>query len=228
MTKNTRVALPDYLDETARLLGQPPEIDRLESFDLIDIDQLRIEFMRVSPSYAFMTSLGGTSGGQARKFKKLFEAAEPTYALDKEKFNDRLNALKAAFKEYGSINVPVPDWYKFRGRYIFDNWSNRRDVAFLGVSNSSETKNLSDPSVLNEAAEYINQIAQDASLPKTLLLAVPLDLPKAIALRHVKVLIDAHYDWILKLPPQHYRQKKKLAGVRERPDALARKLKVLI
>lgn len=228
MSKNLRFALSDYMEEAAGSLGKPHEFNTLESFDQIDMDQLRMEFMRVSPSYAFVSRLTGTSAAQVKKFKQLFQPDQTVLTVDNEKLKERLNALKRTFSEYGSIDMPVLDWYERRGRYIFDSWLTRRDVKFLGISNSTETQNLSDPVVLGEAIEYINEIAKDSTLPKTLVLAVPLDLPKAIALRHVRVLIEAHYDWVLKLPPQKYRQKKKLAGVRERPDALIRKLKVLI
>jgi hypothetical protein len=140
----------------------------------------------------------------------------------------RFKGIETVYKEYGDINTSIFDWYRNIGRHIFDNWENRRDVQFLGVLNGVDEKDQSNLKIKKRTQQYIEMISGDGERPKTMLLAIPFDLPKSIALKHVQTLIDAHYDWILEIEDIEYRKKKPLASKRERPDALIRKLKVLI
>ena len=130
--------------------------------------------------------------------------------------------------EYGDIHRRYFDWYADRGRHIFDNWTNREDVKFLGVSNHPGISNLSDPKVMSEARQYIEMIANNQTWPKTLLMAIPTSLPKKLAIEHATLLIQLHYDMIVKVQGAEYRKRKTLAAKRERPDALVKKLKLLI
>ena len=234
MNKINRISLTDYISAPEDWLGKQPEFYALKDFDALDMDYLRVEFMRISPSYALICDEAAAKASKLAQFRAIFSASNVVEVrgvkgqLPSEFIKSHYKAVQEAFKEYEDINTSIFDWYRNIGRYIFDNWTNRRDVKFLGITNCPESKNLSNPNIRQEAIQYINEIALDEACPKTLLLTVPFDLPKAIALKHVQTLIEAHYDWVLNVMDTEYRQKKPLASKRERPDALVRKLKVLI
>lgn len=220
-------SLADYLGDAEGAPSSAPEFYDLDSFNAIDMDYLRIEFMRISPSYAFVSSASGTAASKLKQFKQGFEGNTGLSMLEDD-LKVRYTAVQKAFKDYGNIDGDIVDWYRKQGRNVFDNWTNRRDVKFLGITNYKEGRNLSDPVVMEQIFQYIKEIASDSALRKTMLLAVPFDLPKAIAMKHLTTLMDAYYDWVFKIDDAKYRQRKQLAGLRERPDALVRKLKVLI
>lgn len=229
MKKSFRSSLAAYLNDPEELAGSPPVFRSLESFEEIGMDQLRVDFMRVSPSYACVERATGKSTSKFKLFCQQFDERDSkAFGQDQvDALKVRLKAIEKATKEYGCINMPIFDWYMERGRNIFDNWANRRDVKLLGITHYPEGRDLSDQVVLNETFEFIKSIALSQEWPKTMLLAIPFDLPKKIARQHVLTLLDAYYDWVLKIDDIEYRQRKKLAAQRERPDALVRKLKVM-
>jgi hypothetical protein len=230
MPKQFRTSLAAYMNDPDGLVGSAPAFLDLDSFDEIDMDQLRVEFMRMSPSYACVDRATGTSAKNLKQLRQLFsqEDAKTPRKETVDSLKTRFDAIRRAHEEYGCINMPILDWYKERGRYVFDNWANRRDVKFLGITHHSDGLDLSDPMVMDQAVEFLKSIASADDWPKTMLLAVPFDLPKRVAQRHVMTLLDAYYDLVLKIDDVEYRQRKKLATQRERPDALVRKLRAML
>ena len=87
---------------------------------------------------------------------------------------------------------------------------------------------MSDPVELGKALKFISSIANDKDWPQTMVISVPFDVPKSMALKNIRILLTAYYDWVLKIKDVQYRTRKVLAGKRERPDALIRKLKAMI
>lgn len=222
------ISLADYLEDEVVPQSKAPEFYTLDSFDAIGMDQLRVEFMRISPSYAYVSGASGSQSSKIKKFQQCFASDSGEVGQSVSELRQRLSAIQKTHSEYGSIDKPVIDWYRAKGRYIFDNWTNRRNVKLLGISKHEDGKDLNNPAVMQEALRYIKLITTDADWPKTMLLAIPFDLPKNDAKRQTALLLDAYYDWVFQFKGLKYRQKKELAGVRERPDALVRKLKVLI
>ena len=233
----------NYLDQTDDLILEAPKFYSLKDLEAADMDQLRIEFMRISPSFSYLNDQVSQSE------QELFDGFKSLYIRNLETIKQRSlvnpkskklskedeKHIEAVFAkmlnthaEYGDIHRRYFDWYADKGRYIFDNWTNREDVKFLGTSNHPGISNLSDPKVMSEALQYIKMIANNQAWPKTVLIAVPTSLPKRIAIEHTTFLIQMHYDMILKIQGAKYRRRKLLAVKRERPDALVKKLKLLI
>lgn len=224
--KKYRTNLADYLTEG--LMVPEPAFYDLESFDDIDMDHLRVAFMAISPAYACVDGLKRRAA-VGKEFINLFLSSTKEVALISDtELAKRFIAIKETHKEYGSYNIPIGDWYKSKGRHIFDNWTNRHDVSLIGVTHLEGEKNLSDPIELDKALEFISSIASNKDIPQTMVISIPFDIPKTLAIKNVNILISAYYDWVLKIKDVEYRKRKPLAGQRERPNALIRKFKALI
>lgn len=240
-----RESVSMYLDSEADDWFKPPRFRVLSDFDAADMDQLRVEFMRISPSYSYIGA-----AHQKGKAKPTFEGFADLYSRNIETIKHR-GLLKAksskltqadskhlakvfesvlnTYREYKDIHRPYFDWYTEIGRYVFDNYTNRQDVKLVGISkHDDDPMDLSRPEVMRDAKNYLEKIVSDRGSPKTLVLAIPMDLPKKTALKHTKILIDSYYDWVVEVKDTDYRKRKMLATKRERPDALAKKLKLLV
>ena len=246
-SKTKRDSVATYLDIDGRSYWQkPPEIKSIDDFDLIDIDQLRVEFMRISPSYALKCQLASSRQTNEIKSKRIFDlyqrasetakfrGLESLFSSDRnrvefEKFQKTNARIDQTYQEYGNVLIPYSDWYLKTGKIVFDNWTNRRDVKFFGTLNfQSSNEDPDNKKIRKNMNAHLDAIASAKDWPPTMLLSIPLDLPKQVALKNLRILLDAYYDVVLPIKNQSYRKKKLLEGERERPDALSRRLKMLI
>lgn len=246
-SKANRNSVATYLDIDGHSYWQkPPEIKSIDDFDLIDIDQLRVEFMRVSPSYALRCQLALSRQTDEIKSKRIFDlyqrasetakfrGLDSLFSSDRnrlqfEKFQKTYARIDHTYQEYGNVLIPYSDWYLKTGRKVFDNWTNRRDVKFFGTFNyQTSDGDLDNKQIRKNITKYLDEMADTKDWPPTMLLSIPLDLPKSVALKNLKILLNAHYDFVVPIKNQTYRKKKLIEGERERPDALSRRLKMLI
>lgn len=243
-TKRDSVAT--YLDVDGRSYWRnPPEIESIDDFDRIDLDQLRVEFMRISPSYALRCQLASARLNEENKRKKIFSLYQNAFATAKfrglesfysadrtrvhfEKFQKTYEHLDQTYQEYGNILVPYSDWYLRTGKNVFDNWTNRRDVKFIGVMNLSGPTHPTNSQIKTRLQNYVAEISSKKEWPPTMFLGIPFDLPKQTAMKHIRTLLDSYYDFMSPIKDQKYRTKKFIEGERERPDALSRRLKMLV
>lgn len=246
-SKPKRDSVATYLDIDGRsYLQKPPEIKSIDDFDLIDIDQLRVEFMRISPSYALRCQLASSRQPDEINRKRIadlyqsasetaqFRGLESLFGSDRnrlqfQKFKKTHARLDQTYQEYGNVLIPYSDWYLKTGKRIFDNWTNRRDVKFFGTLNFQTSANDPDNKKIKKSINsYVDEITNLKHYPPTMLVSIPLDLPKPLALKNLRILLDAYYDTVVPIKNQSYRKKKSIEGERERPDALSRRLKMLI
>ena len=80
--KPQRESISNYLGQDSSPYLKPPQFTKLSDFDTADMDQLRIELLRISPSFAFFDDLAGLKSKRISKkdrFLRLYlEAANAT------------------------------------------------------------------------------------------------------------------------------------------------------
>lgn len=244
--KPNRESISIYLDQDAPPYLKPPLFTKLSDFDTADMDQLRIELMRISPSFAFFDGLAGSHSKRASKIDRFFQLyleaanlptqtrgfkstrADEARTADKKSLAMTYESISKVRKEFGNIHRPLFDWYSEIGRHLFDNWTNRPGLKFFGAMNCNIPGNASNKEIQSNVMSYIDAVGSDKNWPPTLVMALRTDMPKAMARKHLLIVLNTYYDFLIRPADTLYRQRKQLEGKRERPDSISRKLKVLI
>jgi hypothetical protein len=239
-------SISNYLGQDSSPFLKPPQFTKLSDFDTADMDQLRIELLRISPSFAFFDDLAGLKSKRISKkdrFLRLYleaaNATTPSRGFKSTRSQEAINANKNQLletydsisrtrKEYGCIHRPLIEWYEEVGRHLFDNWTNRPGLKFFGALNFEYDGNATNSEIRSKVVTYIDAATSDEHWPPTLLMALRTDMPKPMARKHLMTVLDLYYDFLIQPSDTQYRKRKQLVGKRERPDSISRKLKVLI
>ena len=204
----------------------------------LSYEQLRIEFMRISPTYAFASHVRGLNlqpnqidvlvnefyeAGHKASYGKgrgrQMSMYEPLTSGQKASLQVDFEHVLHVFDEYGDINKPYKNWYEEKGWNIFDS-AYRRSVEKV-------TTVQKDAAELRESAEdlvdYLTNIEKQSQFPKSILLNIPTNLPKRMAVERVLHYLDIYTD-----KDAQYEVLKPLVSKRRRLGPLVMKLKLLM
>ena len=119
----------------------------------LSYEQLRIEFMRMSPTYqllnvwyddldqesSYVRAMGEAMPLHIRRGMFYKGAVKLTDGQRKHLLNSYEDACKS-FEEYGDINTPYELWWHERGQYIFDAPENAPLISDHGTVDSNDVK----------------------------------------------------------------------------------------
>lgn len=204
----------------------------------LSYEQLRIEFMRISPTYAFAAHVRGLNLQSSQIDLLVNEFYEAGHKASYGKGRGRQMSLYApltdgqkaslqadfenvltVFDEYGDINSPYKVWHEKKGWDIFDS-TYRRSVEQITTvkKNGAELDGTVDDINL-----YLTNVSKQPQFPKSILLNIPTNLPKKIAVERVMFYLDIYTD-----KDAQYEVLKPLVSKRRRLEPLIIKLKLLM
>lgn len=239
MKKTTHPAV--YLSPHAALHLPPPSATKDLSFiDDADIDQLRIEFMRISPSFALASELVNrrrsekvVNGLVSQLYMENLETAEQRgLTKRKEKLSKaheaelliRFQKIKETREQYGDIFREYADWYLDIGHSMFDHSYSRSGVRHLGTLKQPRVKN-GDAAVISNCSRFMKVVSESDEYPPMLMLAIPLDLTDREIIRQVRSTLEFER-WTSSVEIKK-RIRKPLAAKRVWVKPIATKLKLL-
>jgi len=203
--------------------------------DITDMtyEQMRIEFMRFSPTYQMLNQWGGAPINTSADYLKAMQAAWPTnkkravielewseLSQRQKKFlENNFEDAEFAYSQYGNIDMPYERWWKQQGHLIFDSPTNKALITDLGTV---DTNNL-DKTCKQVSANLV-KLDDSVGSRFQLVLGVPMYSTHKEAMSQIsKFLKDnllAHAD--------QPRLRKQLHGKRHRNQPLLKKLKLLM
>lgn len=215
---------------------QAMDVEEIKSIPVLTYEQLRVEFMRLSPTYALAAQLQQKVIKKNAAHNKLFAMFEEGHRLSRgrgihaksykpltksqmDEVMARFEVAQATYREYGNINRPYNEWYDDVGCDVYDDIF-RRTVERVATYKHPK---YDDQEFLLDVKEYLENMFQQASFPKSLLLNVPTNVPKKRALKEIKRYLDLHTD-----TDAQDALKKPLAGKRHQKKGLMLRLKVLM
>ena len=205
----------------------------IADIDHMSFEQLRIEFMRFSPTYqlidewqdaptsVFQEYLKAMKAAMALNVRRgLFAAGATTFKASESTYLESLfEAAEFAYLSYEDINMPYEQWWERRGHLVFDSASNKaviRDLGTIDVTNiEASTKDV-------RAA--VKQLETDRSSRLHMLITVPMFMSYKDATAQFDTLLKANLLSRSKQP----RIRKQLHGKRHHETALLKKLKLLM
>jgi hypothetical protein len=235
---------PEYLlsPHAAMAVGYPDPPESIEDFAQLTAEQLRVEFMRLSPTYALGASLSKEKS-KAKRIGKISAHYEENVATtanrglvknanqltkgEIEKICIQFDAVISAHSTYGDIYRPYADWYLSIGFKIFDNFLNRQRVELLGKINSQMHRQTSNESFMKRFNRLIDRANNDPEFSETLVISIPLNLTKKLVYEQLKKMLEWEYIFSYE-KDMSYRRKKPLASKRERLSPLQMKLRLLM
>ena len=199
----------------------------------LSYEQLRIEFMRMSPTYQLITKWYDAPTSVFDVYLKALQESLPLNIkrglFDKgtKKFNVKqitnfekmFEKTYETYEQYGDINKPYASWWKERGHLIFDSASNQATVRDLGTIDGSSVKKT-----LPEVRSNINALANATDSRHHIILSVPMYMLHKDAMTQISQLLDHN----LLSRPKQLMLKKPLRGKRRRHEPLLKKLKLLM
>jgi hypothetical protein len=208
-------------------------VEWISEIDDLSYEQLRIEFMRMSPTYQFMTYWADVPTYTGREFAKKIEK-QPALNIKRgfySKGTTKLSAVQikqlesmfdeviSAYGDYGDINKPYLTWWDEQGHLIFDTPSNKATVRDLGTL---DTSNLS--STIAGVSNSMKSLANARDSRLHIVLSVPMFMTHKDAVTQVSNLLKNN---LLSLKNQP-RVRKQLHGIRHRDKPLLKKLKLMM
>lgn len=205
----------------------------IADIDDLSFEQLRVEFMRMSPSYQLINEWINDPVDVCSIYIKAIEKSLPhnikrgLFDVGTKKLsNKQLKSFKKLFEstldtylEYGDINKPYSQWWKERGHLIFDSSINSSGVKDLGTIDCTDVKNSS-----NSIRKSIESLSQSAISRHHLILSVPMYMLHKDAMTQISQLLN---ESLLSTPTQK-RLRKPLLGQRFRTKPLVKKLKLMM
>jgi hypothetical protein len=205
----------------------------IADIDHMSFEQLRIEFMRFSPTYqlvhewqgaptnVFQVYLKAMKAAMALNVRRgLFAAGATTFKVRESTYLESLfEAAKFAYLSYEDINMPYEQWWARRGHLVFDSALNKAVVRDLGTIDAS---NIETSTKGVRAA--VKQLATDKSSRLHMLISVPMYMSYRDATAQLDTLLKANLLSRSKQP----RLRKQLHGKRHHETALLKKLKLLM
>lgn len=188
---------------------------------------LMVEFLRISPSYELARQIRTKAldkKTQNKLIAQLYEAeGKKLSAIDKQVVINEFQSVLATYDEIGDISTLTFDaWWQARGIYIYGSPFNKPKVAQIARIEKDEAF---EP-MFNKAYEhYLSKTRVAEGSPISLVLGIPLGMPKAELLRQISKLIDT-----AKVPllSKSKRAGKALAAKRLRSEPLFIQLRILM
>jgi hypothetical protein len=208
-------------------------VKRIADIEQLTFEQMRIEFMRFSPTYQFVISMQHVRMNNLPMYveaqqtalpinvrRGLFDAETTKFGPRQVRGIERLYEDAAfAYLSYEDINMPYEQWWEHRGHLIFDSSSNKaviRDLGTIDVANIQEsTKGV---------RSAVKQLAGDTSSRLHMLVTIPMFMPYKEATQQLSQLLKANLLGQSNQP----RVRKQLHGKRHHGKPLLKKLKLLM
>jgi hypothetical protein len=188
---------------------------------------LMVEFLRISPSYELarqIRSQGLDKKTENKLITQLYEAQGKTLsAIDKQDVITGFQAVLATYDQFGDISTQsFDDWWQARGIYIYGTPFSKPLVKQIARIDKDEDF---EPMFNKVYEHYLTKTRAAEGNPISLILGVPLGMPKADLLRQISKLID-----IAKVPlaTKSARASKALAAKRLRSEPLFIQLRILM
>jgi hypothetical protein len=188
---------------------------------------LMVEFLRISPSYELarqIRSKGLDKKTQNKLITQLYEAQGKTLsAIDKQVVITEFQSVLATYDEIGDIaTMTFDDWWQVRGIYIYGTPFSKPLVKQITRIERDEDF---EPLFYKPYEKYLTQIRAAEGNPTSLILGLPLGMPKADLLRQISKLID---NAKVPLANKSARASKALAAKRLRSEPLFIQLRILM
>jgi hypothetical protein len=188
---------------------------------------LMVEFLRISPSYELarqISSKGLDKKTQNKLITELYESEGKTLsAIDKQAVIAEFQTVLTTYDEFGDIaTMTFDDWWQARGIYIYGTPFSKPLVKQITRIEKDEDF---EPLFYKPYEQYLTKIRSSEGNPTSLILGLPLGMPKADLLRQVSKLID---NAKVPLATKSARASKALAAKRLRSEPLFIQLRILM
>ena len=198
----------------------------------LSYEQLRIEFMRMSPTYQLL-NVWYVDLDQESSYVRAIEEAMPLHIrrgiFDKGtvKLTDgQRKLLHIAYEdacksveEYGDINSPYELWWHERGQYIFDTSEHAPLISDHGTVDRNDMKKS-----LPKITASLKKLASSSSSKLHIVLSVPMYMTHKDAVTQISAFLKGNLFALKKQP----RVRKQLHGKRHRIEPLIKKLKLMM
>ena len=205
----------------------------ISEIDDLSFEQLRIEFMRMSPSYQLINEWYDAPTSILAIYIKAIEKDLPfnikrgVFPEGTKKLNPRqLSNIEMMFhkayetyEQYGEINKPYALWWQERGHLIFDSTTNKATVKDLGTIDSSNVK-----ATLTNVRNNIAALSKSTESRHHIILSVPMYMLQKDAMTQISQLLSNN----TLTGPKQKKLRKPLRGKRHRYEPLLKKLKLLM
>lgn len=188
---------------------------------------LMVEFLRVSPSYELARQIR-TKGLDKKTQNKLITQLYETgvgkqFASNKQVVISEFQSVLATYDEIGDIStMTFDDWWQARGIYIYGTPFSKPLVKQITRIEKDEDFELL---FYKPYEQYLTKIRSSEGNPTSLILGLPLGMPKTDLLRQISKLID-HAK--VPLVTKSARASKALASKRLRSEPLFIQLRILM
>lgn len=188
---------------------------------------LMVEFLRISPSYELARQIRTKSldkKTQNKLITQLYEAeGKKLSAVYKQTVINEFQSVLATYDEIGDVlTLSFEAWWQARGIYIYGTPFSKPKVAQIARIEKAEEF---EPMFSKVYEYYLTKTRASEGNPISLVLGVPLGMPKAALLRQISKLIDG-----AKVPllSKSKRAGKALAAKRLRSEPLFIQLRILM
>ncbi len=173
----------------------------ISEIDGLSYEQLRIEFMRMSPTYQFMAKWSDAPTSIAREFSKAIEknltlsikrgffskGTEKLKTIQLRQLESIFEGVEYAYEDYGDINKPYEQWWAERGHLIFDTPSNKPIVRDLGTVNVGDFSRS-----IKRINESMKSLTKGMDSRLHIVLSVPMNLTHKDAIAQVSDLLKGN------------------------------------
>lgn len=188
---------------------------------------LMVEFLRLSPSYALAreADLNRLSEGEIEQ--KLFDLYQtkdkPLSSNEKSALVKDFNRVTKTYAEFGDLlTIDFDVWWLERGADLFGFDYERPRITKIAQLDKNEKFNEVPSALLND---YLQSDRVKQGLPPSLLLALPLGVPKRTLMMELSKLIDRAN---IAVPPKAQKAKRTLTKQRLRSKPLFMFIKLLM
>jgi hypothetical protein len=188
---------------------------------------LMVEFLRISPSYELARQIRSEvfdKKTQNKLITQLYETKGKTLsAINKQALITEFQSVQSTYDEIGDIStMTFDDWWQARGIYIYGTPFSKPLVKQITRIEKDEAF---EPLFYKPYEQYLTKIRSSEGNPTSLILGLPLGMPKADLLRQISKLID-HAK--VPLVTKSARASKALAAKRLRSEPLFIQLRILM
>lgn len=188
---------------------------------------LMVEFLRISPSYELARQIRTKAldkKTQNKLITQLYETdGKKLSSIDKQAVINEFQAVLATYDEFGDISTQLfNEWWQARGIYIYGTPYNKPLVKQIARIEKDEDF---EPLFYKPYEQYLTKTRAAEGNPTSLILGLPLGMPKADLLRQISKLID---NAKVPLAAKSARASKALAAKRLRSEPLFIQLRILM